>query len=123
MQALANGAASIVRSRALGLQRPAGRSITRPWQRIALSNAETWSMTQIHRRDIRALAVLVVAVALAVIPGAGPWSGPVLMSLTQTHGVHLADLGVVALGLVVAALAMRSGLLRAHLRPDPHGLA
>jgi len=80
-------------------------------------------MTQISIRDIRALAALVVALALAVIPGAGPWSGPVLMSLTRTHGVHLADLGVVALGLVVAALAMGCEALRVQLRVARGNLA
>jgi hypothetical protein len=36
-----------------------------------------------------------------VLPGSGPWSGPVVLSLTATHGVHLLDLGVVALGLAL----------------------
>ncbi len=64
-----------------------------------------------HRVDASlSLASAVVALlAVLVIPGSGPWSGPVLLTLTATHGVHLLDLGVVALGLVLAlAVAARA---------------
>ena len=57
-----------------------------------------------HRVDTAlSLAAGVVALlAVVIIPGSKPWSGPVLVSLTATHGVHLLDLGVVALGLALA---------------------
>ena len=58
-----------------------------------------------HRVDTSlSLAAAVVALlAVVIIPGSKPWSGPVLVSLTATHGVHLLDLVPVALGLVLAA--------------------
>ena len=56
------------------------------------------------------LATAVVALlAVLIIPGSTAVSGPVLLSLTATHGVHVLDLGVVALGLVLAvAVAARA---------------
>jgi hypothetical protein len=48
--------------------------------------------------------------ALIVIPGSDPWSGPVLLTLSRTHGVHLADLGVVALGLALLGSVMAQRL-------------
>lgn len=70
-------------------------------------------MTTSHRlRDLRAAAVLVLVLAAVTIPGSAWWSGPVLLTLTPTHGVHLADLGVVAMGLLVAVQAWRAGVLR-----------
>ena len=64
-------------------------------------------------RDVRAAALLVLVLAAWVIPGSKPWSGPVLLSLTASHGVHVADLGVVALAAVVAVAAYRLGVLQA----------
>ena len=64
-----------------------------------------------HRVDAPlSLAASVVALlTVLVIPGSTPWSGPVLLSLTATHGVHLLDLGVVTLGLALAvAVAARA---------------
>ena len=64
-----------------------------------------------HRVDASlSLAAAVVALlAVLVIPGSTAVSGPVLLSLTATHGVHVLDLGVVALGLVLAvAIAGRA---------------
>jgi len=64
-----------------------------------------------HRVDapLSLAAAVVALLAVLVIPGSSPWSGPVLLSLTPTHGVHLLDLGVVALGLVLAvAVAARA---------------
>ena len=57
-----------------------------------------------HRVDapLSLAAAVVALLAVVVIPGSTPWSGPVLLSLTATHGVHLLDLGVVALGLALA---------------------
>ena len=57
-----------------------------------------------HRVDapLSLAAAVVALLAVLVIPGSTPWSGPVLLSLTATHGVHVLDLGVVALGLVLA---------------------
>jgi hypothetical protein len=57
-----------------------------------------------HRVDapLSLAAAVVALLAVLVIPGSTPWSGPVLLSLTATHGVHLLDLGVVALGLALA---------------------
>ena len=43
------------------------------------------------------LALLVVLVAALALVDSYPWSGPVLLTLTDTHGVHAADLVVVAL--------------------------
>lgn len=69
------------------------------------------------RRDSLLLAVAVGmlgVLAVIVIPGSDPWSGPVLLTLSRTHGVHLADLGVVALGaaLLAAVAAQRMPVLR-----------
>ena len=61
--------------------------------------------------ELRALTTLVTVLAAYVIPGSHSWSGPVLVVLTPTHGVHLADLLVVALGLLVLLRAQRFGLL------------
>ena len=57
-----------------------------------------------HRVDAAlSLAAAVVALLAGwVSPGSTAVSGPVLLSLTATHGVHLLDLAVVALGLVLA---------------------
>ena len=57
-----------------------------------------------HRVDapLSLAAAVVALLAVLVIPGSTPWSGPVLLTLTPTHGVHLLDLGVVALGLALA---------------------
>lgn len=57
-----------------------------------------------HRVDapLSLAAAVVALLAVLVIPGSTAWSGPVLLSLTPTHGVHLLDLGVVALGLALA---------------------
>jgi hypothetical protein len=57
-----------------------------------------------HRVDapLSLAAAVVALLAVLVIPGSTAWSGPVLLSLTATHGVHLLDLGVVALGLALA---------------------
>ena len=57
-----------------------------------------------HRVDapLSLAAAVVALLAVIVIPGSTPWSGPVLLSLSATHGVHVVDLGVVALGLVLA---------------------
>ena len=63
--------------------------------------------------ELRALTTLVAVLAAYVIPGSHSWSGPVLLSLAPTHGVHLADLLVVALGLLVTLRAARHGLLTA----------
>lgn len=68
-----------------------------------------------HRVDapLSLAAAVVTLLAVLVIPGSTPWSGPVLLVLTPTHGVHLLDLGVVALGL---ALAVR---IAARAWPQP----
>jgi len=68
-------------------------------------------MDTARARDVRALLTLVSVLAAYVIPGSHTWSGPVLLSLTATHGVHLADLLVIALGLLVVLRAQRAGLL------------
>jgi hypothetical protein len=62
-----------------------------------------------HRVDAHlSLATAVVALlALLVVPGSTAWSGPVLLRLTAAHGVHLLDLGVVALGLALAVAVAR----------------
>jgi hypothetical protein len=64
-----------------------------------------------HRVDapLSLAAAVVALLAVLVIPGSTAVSGPVLLSLTATHGVHLLDLGVVALGLALAvAVAARA---------------
>ena len=68
-----------------------------------------------HRVDapLSLAAAVVALLAVVVIPGSTTWSGPVLLRLTATHGVHVLDLGVVALGLV---LAVGGG---ARARPQP----
>ena len=68
-------------------------------------------METVRARETRALMTLVAVLAAYVIPGSHAWSGPVLLTLTATHGVHLADLLVVALGLLVTLRAARYGLL------------
>jgi hypothetical protein len=70
-------------------------------------------METVRARETRALMTLVAVLAAYVIPGSHAWSGPVLLTLTATHGVHLADLLVVALGLLVTLRAARYGLLTA----------
>lgn len=62
--------------------------------------------------DLWAAALQAVLLAAVLVPGQVPWSGPVLLSLTATHGVHLGDLAVVALWLLVLAAAGQRGLLR-----------
>ena len=62
-------------------------------------------------REVHALMTLVGVLAAYVIPGSHTWSGPVLLALTASHGVHLADLLVVALGLLVTLRAAGYGLL------------
>ncbi len=64
-----------------------------------------------HRVDapLSLAAAVVTLLAVLVIPGSTAVSGPVLVSLTATHGVHVLDLGVVALGLALAvAVAARA---------------
>lgn len=64
-----------------------------------------------HRVDapLSLAAAAVVLLALLVIPGSTAVSGPVLLTLTPTHGVHLLDLAIVALGLALAvAVAARA---------------
>jgi hypothetical protein len=74
-----------------------------------------------HRVDapLSLAAAVVALLAVLVIPGSTAVSGPVLVSLTATHGVHLLDLGVVALGLALAvAVAARAWPVEAHV-PQP----
>ena len=73
-------------------------------------------MDTARAREARALMTLVAVLAAYVIPGSHSWSGPVLLTLTATHGVHLADLLVVALGLLVFLRAGRDGLLAQPVR-------
>jgi hypothetical protein len=73
-------------------------------------------METARAREVRALMTLVAVLAAYVIPGSHSWSGPVLLTLTATHGVHLADLLVVALGLLVTLRAVRDGLLAQSVR-------
>jgi hypothetical protein len=56
------------------------------------------------RDPLPTAALTVVLLAALVIPGSSAWSGPVLLVLAPTHGVHLTDLGVVALALVVVVV-------------------
>ena len=58
------------------------------------------------RTVLLAVAVLVVA-ALALVDSY-PWSGPVLLTLSDTHGVHAADLPVVGLAALSVALLART---------------
>ena len=58
------------------------------------------------------LALMVVLVAGLALVDSYPWSGPVLLTLTDTHGVHAADLVVVALAALSVAL-LGGGLHRA----------
>ena len=62
-----------------------------------------------HRVDAPlSLATAVVALlAVLVVPGSTAWSGPALLALSATHGVHLLDLGVVALGMALAVAVAR----------------
>ena len=63
------------------------------------------------------LAVAVVVVAGLALVNSHAWSGPVLLTLSRTHGVHAADLPVVALAAFAVALLARtrsrSGLVHA----------
>ena len=72
-----------------------------------------------HRADapLSLAAAVVTLLAVLVIPGSTAVSGPVLLSLTATHGVHLLDLGVVALGLALAvAVAARAWPVGSRVR-------
>jgi hypothetical protein len=73
-------------------------------------------MDTARARETRALMTLVAVLAAYVIPGSHSWSGPVLLTLTATHGVHVADLLVVAVGLLVTLRAVRDGLLAQPVR-------
>ena len=75
-------------------------------------------------REASTLLTLVSVLAAYVVPGSHSWSGPVLRTLTATHGVHLADLLVVALGLLVVLRAGgldRPGAVRRRLVPVGQG--
>ena len=76
--------------------------------RSALAPAERADL-----RDLTSAALHVLVLAVAVVPGSVPWAGPVLLTLSLEHGlgVHLADLAVVALGLLVPVEALRRGVL------------
>jgi hypothetical protein len=75
-------------------------------------------------RGVGAAALLVVALAAVVLPGSSWWSGPVLLTLTRTHGVHLTDLSVVAMALAVAVAACRQvALARRNQAGGGHGPA
>ena len=69
----------------------------------------------------------VALLALVVVPGSHSWSGPVLMTLSESrgHGVHLSDLGVLALAALVllrtAGGAPRRGLVTTAAGFHPNG--
>ena len=73
------------------------------------------------RASLAAAAVALLAVL--VIPGSTAWSGPVLLSLTPTHGVHLLDLGVVGLGLALAVAVSARAWPALSARAWPAGSA
>lgn len=63
------------------------------------------------------LAALVVLVVGLALHDSYPWSGPVMLTLTRTHGVHATDpllLGLLALSLGLLARETR-GLDVAHV--------
>lgn len=60
------------------------------------------------------LAILVLVVAALALVDEYPWSGPVLLSLSQDHGVHAADFGIV--GLAGAAVLLLAGSARRAVR-------
>ena len=59
-------------------------------------------MTRIHLR--LAIAALAVVAGVRWIVNSNPWSGPVLITLSPDHGVHLNDWVSFALWFVAAAV-------------------
>jgi len=64
------------------------------------------------RQGCLVVGVIVQSAFLALLlAGHEPWAGPILFSVTARHGVHVADIPLVALwlvGLVAAATSWRS---------------
>lgn len=69
-------------------------------------------------RDLVTAFLHVVVLAVVLLPGQVPWAGPVVLVLSDEHGmgVHTADLGVVALGLGVLVAALHRGVFRMPVR-------
>jgi hypothetical protein len=55
----------------------------------------------------RAPAIVLVVVAVVVLIAEPFAKGPVLLSITQTHGIHAGDLPAIVLLLTAAWLALR----------------
>jgi hypothetical protein len=60
-----------------------------------------------RRARRRVVAVLLVVVALVVLVAEPFAKGPVLLSVTRTHGIHAGDLPAIVLLLTAAWLAPR----------------
>ena len=73
-------------------------------------------------RDLLTAFAHVVVLAVVVLPGQVPWAGPVVLVLSDAHGmgVHAADLVVVALGIGVLVAGLRRGVFRTPVRRTPH---
>jgi hypothetical protein len=50
----------------------------------------------LNRVLIAAVMVTLTGLAAALLAGHGPWAGPELFAFSETHGVNLGDLPVVA---------------------------
>jgi hypothetical protein len=73
-------------------------------------------LTPVVRRHLVLAVLVVLACGLAMV-NSYPWSGPVLLTLTATHGVHETDPLVLALaGSCVTLLALSARRLSAAAR-------
>lgn len=73
-------------------------------------------------QDLVTAFLHVVVLAVVLLPGQVPWAGPVVLVLSDAHGmgVHAADLGVVALGFALVVAGLHRGVLRVPVRwPRP----
>ena len=50
----------------------------------------------VNRGLILLAFVTVTAVSIALLAGRGPWAGPDLLGITETHGLHVGDLPILA---------------------------
>jgi hypothetical protein len=65
------------------------------------------------RRPVAAICVVLLLGAAAVIAALEPWRGPVVLSLSAGHGIHVADL------LAVPLVALAIAVWRAQVRTAP----
>jgi hypothetical protein len=50
----------------------------------------------VERVCIAGAALVITALAVALVAGHGPWAGPLIVTLSSSHGIHAGDLPVMA---------------------------